>query len=579
MIKTLAGNIKQFKKNTILAPVFVAFEVIMEVIIPLLMARLIDLGISAGDMGYVLRIGAVLVACALTSLVFGVLSGKHAAIASAGFARNLRQAMFYRIQDFSFANIDKFSTASLVTRLTTDITNVQYAFQMVIRIAIRSPLMLVFALFMAFSINGRLSLVFLGAVPFLAAGLYLIIGNAHPIFRRVFRTYDRLNNVVQENVRGIRVVKSFVREEHEIEKFAEVSGSIYADFTKAEKLLAFNMPLMQFTMYFTTLLIAWFGARMIVAHSMTTGELTSLFSYAIQILMSLMMLSMVFVMITISRASAERITEVLREMPDLKNDTHPVGHVKDGSISFRDVFFRYNSAGSEPCLNDIDLDIRSGETVGILGGTGSSKTSLVQLIPRLYDVSAGEVLVGGVDVRDYDLRTLRDQVAMVLQKNVLFAGTIKQNLRWGNPDASDEELVRACKLAQADEFIRSFPDGYDTHIEQGGTNVSGGQRQRLCIARALLKKPKILILDDSTSAVDTRTDALLRRALRQEIPATTKLIIAQRISSVEDADRIVVMEGGRVEAVGTHRELLQSSTIYQEVYASQVKGGNGHDAR
>ncbi len=578
MIKTLLSCVGQYKKDSILTPVFMVLEVIMEVIIPLLMANLIDYGIGQGNLSYIGRIGVLLILCAGTSLLFGTLSGAFAAKASAGYARNLRHYMYRNVQNFSFSNIDKFSTASIITRLTTDVTNVQNAYMMIIRIAVRAPVMLILSLTMAFSINKQLSLIFLLAIPLLALGLYLIMTKALPLFKRIFKTYDKLNKVVQENLRGIRVVKSFVREKHEIEKFGSVSESIYKDFSKAERILAFNMPLMQFVMYGCMLLISWLGARLIVGSVMTTGQLVSIISYTMQILMSLMMLSMVFVMITIARASAERITELLREKADLHNGDHPIYDVKDGSVSFHNVSFSYTQDKNKFCLKNVDLEIRSGETIGIIGGTGSSKTTLVQLIPRLYDVTEGSVTVGGLDVRDYDIETLRNNVAVVLQKNVLFSGTVKDNLRWGNEAATEEEMVRVCKLACADGFIRTFPDGYDTYIEQGGSNVSGGQKQRICIARALLKKPRILILDDSTSAVDTRTDALIRKALREEIPDTTKFIIAQRVSSVQDADKIIVMDGGRINAVGNHEELLASNEIYQEVYYSQMKGGDDHEA-
>jgi ATP-binding cassette subfamily B protein len=579
MIKTLAKSIREYKKNSILTPLFVMLEVLFEVMIPFIMARLIDQGIDAGDMGVILRLGMLLLAAALIALTFGALSGRTAAIASAGFAKNLRQDMFYNVQNFSFSNIDKFSTSSIITRLTTDVTNVQNSYQMLLRMAARSPIMLTFSLVAAFSINRQLSLIFLGAMPILGIGLFFIIRNAHPIFRQVFKTYDKLNNVVQENLRGIRVVKAYVREDHERGKFEEISQEIYEKFTKAEKLLAFNMPLIQFCMFGSMLMLSWFGARAIVASGnnaavgLSTGQLMSLMTYTMQILMSLMMLSFVFVMITISRASAERIVEVLDEETDLSNNDSPVYEVKDGSIEFQNVSFCYSDKADKMALRDVNLRVRSGETIGIIGGTGSSKTSLIQLIPRLYDASKGVVKVGGRDVRDYDLKTLRDQVAVVLQKNVLFSGTIKENLRWGDKNASDEEIKRMATLAQADEFIQEFPNNYDTHIEQGGSNVSGGQKQRLTIARALLKKPKIIILDDSTSAVDTRTDALIKRAFMAEIPDTTKIIIAQRVASVQDADRIVVMDDGEIKAIGTHDELLVDSDIYREVYESQVKGG------
>ena len=579
MIKTLAKSIREYKKNSILTPLFVMLEVLFEVMIPFIMARLIDQGIDAGDMGVILRLGMLLLAAALIALTFGALSGRNAAIASAGFARNLRQDMFYNVQNFSFSNIDKFSTSSIITRLTTDVTNVQNSYQMLLRMAARSPIMLTFSLFAAFSINRSLSLIFLGAMPILGIGLFFIIKNAHPIFRQVFKTYDKLNNVVQENLRGIRVVKAYVREDHERGKFEDISQEIYEKFTKAEKLLAFNMPLIQFCMFGSMLLLSWFGARAIVASGnnaamgLSTGQLMSLMTYTMQILMSLMMLSFVFVMITISRASAERIVEVLDEETDLSNNDNPVYEVADGSIEFQNVSFCYSDKADKMALRDVNLKIRSGETIGIIGGTGSSKTSLIQLIPRLYDASKGVVKVGGRDVREYDIKILRDQVAVVLQKNVLFSGTIRENLRWGDENASDEEIKRMADLAQADEFIRDFPDNYDTHIEQGGSNVSGGQKQRLTIARALLKRPKIIILDDSTSAVDTRTDALIKRAFMEEIPDTTKLIIAQRVSSVQDADRIIVMDDGEIKAIGTHEELLVDSDIYREVYESQVKGG------
>ena len=579
MVRKLLRSVREYKTSSLLAPLFVTCEVILEVIIPMLMANLIDFGIEAGNMQYILKMGLALVICCIVSLTFGALSGKYAAVASAGFAKNLREDMYNKVQEYSFSNIDKFSTASIVTRLTTDITNIQNAYMMSIRVAVRCPIMLIFALFMAFQINSHLAPIFVIAIPILAVGLVIIISNAKRIFERIFRTYDKLNNVVQENLHGIRVVKSFVREDHETEKFCSVSKEIYQDFSKAEKILAFNAPLMQFCAYGCMLLISWLGAKLIVASGnnpavgMTTGDLTSMFSYTMQILMSLMMFSMVFVMITISYASMERAEEILDEKSDLHNPENPVYEVKDGSIEFDHVNFVYGKNADKLCLDNVNLKIPSGATVGIIGGTGSSKSTLVQLIPRLYDATEGAVKVGGRDVREYDIESLREEVAMVLQKNVLFSGTIKDNLRWGKEDATDEEMRHVCQLAQADEFIQTFPDGYDTYIEQGGTNVSGGQKQRLCIARALLKKPKILILDDSTSAVDTKTDALIRMAFREEIPNTTKIIIAQRISSVEDADLILVLDDGKINGMGTHQELLANNEIYCEVYESQQKGG------
>ena len=573
MIKRLLKSVREFKKDALLTPFFVVLEVVMEVIIPWVMAKLIDYGIDGQDMAAIWKYGLILVASAMLALVFGAAAGTFAARASTGFARNLRHDMYYNVQNFSFSNIDKFSTGSIVTRLTTDVTNVQNAFQMCTRIAVRCPVMLVFALVMAAKINGRMALIFLAVAPVLAIGLGILMKVVGPIFERVFKVYDRMNTVVQENVRGIRAVKAYVREEHETEKFEDVSGLLYRTFSKAQKTLAFNMPLMQFCIYGCMLLISWFGARLIVGGTMTTGELTSMFSYAMQILMSLMMVSMVFVMITMAKASAERVTELLEEKPDLHNGENPIHAVENGSVDFENVDFSYKGDENKLALKNVSLHIKAGQTVGILGGTGSAKSTLVQLIPRLYDVTRGTVKVGGVDVRDYDIEALRDQVAMVLQKNVLFSGTIKENLRWGNEHASDAELERVCRLAQADEFIQQMPDKYDTHIEQGGSNVSGGQKQRLCIARALLKKPKILILDDSTSAVDTKTDALIRRAFAEEIPDTTKIIIAQRVSSVQEADQIIILDGGTVQAVGTHDELLAANAIYQEIYNQQNRKG------
>lgn len=570
----LLSCLNEFKKDAILTPILVIGEVAFDVLIPLMTGKLLDDGVKAGNMGVIMKYGVVIILMAVMALLLGALSGKCAAKAATGLSRNLRKEMYRNIQTFSFSNIDKYSTGGLITRLTTDVTNVQMAFMMIIRIAVRSPVMLVCAWYLTYTINPRLSLIFLYVIPILAVGLFMIMKGAHPIFERVFKRYDWMNNVVQENLFGIRVVKSFVREEHEKEKFGQVSQEIYKNFSKAEKLIAFNMPLMQFCIYVCILAVSWIGAHLVVDGALTTGELTSMFSYIMMILMSLMMFSMVLIMVIIARAAAERIVELLNEESDLKNKENPVMEVKDGSVVFENVSFSYAKDPSKECLKNVSLTIPSGATVGILGGTGTSKTTLVQLIPRLYDTTEGRVLVGGVDVQDYDMEVLREQVAMVLQKNVLFSGSIKENLRWGNAEATDEEMVRVCKLAQADPFIQEFPDKYDTHIEQGGSNVSGGQKQRLCIARALLKKPKILILDDSTSAVDTKTDALIRKAFREEIPETTKFIIAQRISSIEDADLILVMDGGRIYASGTHQELLDTCDIYREIYQSQTKGGN-----
>ena len=576
MLKRLAGCVRQYKGASLLSPLFVVLEVIMEVIIPLLMAKLIDDGIDGANQAAILKTGGILAVCCILSLLFGILAGHFAAKASAGFAKNIRHDLFHTVQGFSFFNIDRFSASSLVTRLTTDVTNLQNAYQMIVRVALRSPAMLIFSLAMAIRISPKLSIIFLIAIPILGAFVFFLMSSVHPIFERVFRTYDKLNNVVQENVHGVRVVKAFVREDYEISKFAKISQKIYADFCKAEGRLSFSMPGMQVAVYSCMLLLSWFGARIIVGSggsNLTTGELMSLMTYALQILGALMMLSMIFVMVVISRASAERIVEVLDEQSDLTNPEHSVLKVADGSVDFSHVSFSYSKRMDKCCLKDIDLHIPSGMTVGILGGTGSSKSSLVQLIPRLYDTTAGTVKVGGVDVKDYDLDTLRNAVAMVLQKNVLFSGTIKENLRWGNEQATDAELQEACRLANADEFIATFPKGYDTYLEQGGANVSGGQKQRLCIARALLKKPKILILDDSTSAVDTKTDAGIRTALKTYLPETTKFIIAQRISSLQDSDLILVLDGGVINGMGTHEELLQTNAIYQEIYEEQTKKG------
>ena len=574
MIKKLASYVKDYKKDAILTPIFVILEVVMEIVIPYLMARIIDVGIQNSDVKYILEIGVFLIVSAILSLAFGMLSGRFAAKASSGYAKNLRKAMFDKIQTYAFENIDKFSTSSLITRLTTDVTNVQNAFQMIIRILVRGPIMMLFALFMCFTISPKLACIFLVAIPILGFLLIFIAKKAHPNFETVFKKYDSLNRVVQEDLSGIRVVKAYAKEEHEKEKFKKVNDEVYHFFKKAEKIVAFNSPVMQITIYTCILLISWFGSQLIVGGEMQTGQLSSIITYAWQILMSLMMLSMVFVMIIISQSSAERIIEVLEEDPAIKNKERTVKEVKDGSIVFDNVSFCYSDEKdrSKFALRNINLEIKAGETVGIIGGTGSSKSTLVQLIPRLYEATKGRVLVGGVDVRNYDLETLRDSVSMVLQKNVLFSGTISENLRWGNKEATDEELERVCKLAQADEFIQQFPAKYETVLDQGGTNVSGGQKQRICIARALLKKPKILILDDSTSAVDTKTDALIRKAFREEIPDTTKIIIAQRITSIEDADKIVVLDNGRINGVGTSEELLKTNQIYREVYESQMKG-------
>ena len=578
IIKTLSKSIREYKRDTILSPIAISLEVVMEVLIPTFMAYLIDQGIDKGDMGNVLKIGGILVVLCAISLAGGTLSAKFGAQASCGFAKNLRHDMYYKVQDYSFSNIDKFSTASLVTRMTTDVTNVQNAYQMIIRIAVRAPLMMIFSLVMAIGIKPSLSAVFLIVVPILVVGLSLIIKFAHPTFERVFKIYDKLNNVVQENLRGIRVVKLFVREKHEEKKFTDVSQDIYKGFSKAEKLLALNGPLMQFCMYSVTLLISWFGAKMIVnsgGTEFTVGELQSLLTYSAQILMSFMMLSMIFVMLTMARASAERIAEVLNEQSDIVSPENAVTTVKDGSIAFENVDFSYGKKDGKKCLDNISFTINSGETVGIIGGTGSAKSTLVQLIPRLYDVGSGRITVGGEDVRNYDIHALRDAVAMVLQKNELFSGTIASNLRWGDENATDEQLKHAAGLSQADSFIGEIEGGYDAVIEQGGANVSGGQKQRLCIARALLKKPKILILDDSTSAVDTKTDALIQSAFRKEIPDTTKIIIAQRISSVQNADKIIVLDDGKINGIGTHEQLLQNNEIYKEVYSSQTKATIG----
>ena len=583
MLKTLYTSLREHKKGSVLTMILSMLEVLFEILIPLCMAEIIDIGIEKGNMSAVVKYSIALAFLALLELVTGMLSAKTAARASAGLAANLREDMYDNVQTFAFSNIDKFSTSSIVTRLTTDVTNVQNAYQMLIKMAIRGPLMILFSMVVSFGISKEISLIFLLLIPILAVGLITIVRMVHPVFQRVFQTYDRLNNIVQENLRGIRVVKSFNQQEYEIQKFNGISKKIYIDFAKAEQLIALNSPLLQLCMYACMILISWFGAKAVVASGndaafgLTTGNLTALFSYAMQVLMSLMLLSMIFAMLTIARSAAERIAELLDEKTDIENPESPVTTVENGSIQFDEVSFVYAAKAEKKVISDANIKIASGETVGIIGGIGSSKTSFVQLIPRLYDTTEGTVSVGGIDVRRYDLDALRNSVAMVLQKNELFAGTIKENLRWGNENATDKEIKEACRLACADEFISQMPDGYDTYIEQGGTNVSGGQKQRLCIARALLKKPKILILDDSTSAVDTKTDAQIQKAFAEFIPETTKIIIAQRISSVQNADKIMVLDDGMISAVGKHEELLKTSTIYREVFESQQKGSESDD--
>ncbi|MBR2027627.1 MAG: ABC transporter ATP-binding protein [Oscillospiraceae bacterium] len=572
MIKKLSAYVREYKLPAVLTSVFVAFEVVMEVLIPQCMAKIIDIGLPNSDSAYITKIGILMIIMALLSLMFGVIAGRNAAKAGAGFSKNLRQALFYKVQKLSFANIDKFSTASLVTRLTTDVNNVQMAFAMIIRLLVRSPMMLVSALFMCFTLSIKLSLVFVAVVPFMAAGLVFIMVKAMPNFQKMFTRYDIVNRVVQENLTNVRTVKAFVREDFETDKFEDATGQLYSYSIKAEKLLNLTSPLMQFSMYITILLISWIGAQLVIDTTLSTGQLMSMFTYVQQILSSLMMISMSIVMMSMAKTSGDRIIEVLDEDVDLKNCANPMEDIADGSVKFENVSFSYSKDMAKLALEDVSFEIKAGQTVGIIGGTGSSKTTLVQLIPRLYDTTEGTVYVGGRDVREYDLDALRESVAMVLQKNVLFSGTIKDNLRWGNENATDEELMHACKLAQADSFIQAFPDKYDTYIEQGGTNVSGGQKQRLCIARALLKKPKILILDDSTSAVDTATDAMIRKAFREEIPDTTKIIIAQRIASVQDADIIIVLDNGRINGIGNHEELVKTNAIYREVYETQMKG-------
>lgn len=579
MVRTVLDNLHEFKKDSVLTPLFMIMEVIMEMIIPLMMASIVDNGVAQQNMSHIYKMGALMFVTALFGLMAGVLGGRYGAKASSGLARNLRGAMYENIQTYSFSNIDKFSTAGLVTRLTTDVTNVQNAYQMILRMGTRAPFSLIFAMIMAFTINVRLSCVYLVAVVFLGLCLSFIISRATKYFSSVFKKYDDLNSSVQENVSSIRVVKAFVREDYENEKFSKANNNLYRMFVSAEKMVVLNMPLMQFTVYTCILLISWLGAKMIVVNGLTTGQLMNLLTYCMNILSSLMMLSMIFVMLTMSSASLERIKEVLDEKADIVNPENPKLEVKDGSIEFKNVYFKYNKDGDKPVLNDINIKIKAGETIGIIGGTGSAKTSLVNLISRLYDVSEGAVLVGGTDVREYDLETIRDEVSVVLQKNVLFSGTILDNLRWGDENATEQECIRACKLACADEFIQKMPNKYNTYIEQGGSNVSGGQKQRLCIARALLKKPKVLILDDSTSAVDTATDARIREAFATEIPNTTKLIIAQRISSVSGADRIIVMDEGKISGIGTHEELLENNEIYREVYESQNAGNGDFDEK
>ncbi len=580
MIKTLAKSIREYKRPAILTPIFISFEVILECIIPMLIAGLVTEIENGCELNVILKYGGILVVMALLSLTFGILAGLTAATASCGFGKNLRHDMFFSIQDYSFANIDSFSTSSLITRLTTDVANVQNAFMMLIRTAIRSPFMLVFSFVMAFTMGGRMAIIFFLVIPVLGTGLFIIMRKTMPLFRKVFKKYDALNSSIQENIKGIRVVKSFVREKHESDKFENAADDVCRDFTRAERILAFNSPLMQFCMYCVMIFVLTFGSYVVISTigaDLAVGQMSALLTYNMMMLSSLMMLSMIFVMLTMSAESCKRIAEVINEKSSLTSPENAVTEVTDGSIEFRDVSFRYSEKAEKMALSDIDLKIASGETIGIIGGTGSSKTTLIQLVSRLYDASEGQVLVGGRDVREYDLEVLRNNVAVVLQKNILFSGTVKDNLRWGNKKATDEEMIEACRLSHADEFVSSFPGGYDYYIEQAGANLSGGQKQRLCIARALLKKPKILILDDSTSAVDTRTDSLIRKAMKSYIPATTKIIIAQRTASVEDADRIIIMDGGRISAVGTHSELLANNDVYREIYTSQNKAGGDKD--